>query len=73
MELHIVAVESPAHVNHAARCADPLPGVDPPLELSAMFQVDLGGLGKYAVIPLVRVEHNLGIVADVMFVAFEQA
>jgi hypothetical protein len=37
-----------------------------------MFQVDFGGLGTYAVIPLVRVEHNLGIVADVMFVAFEQ-
>jgi hypothetical protein len=37
-----------------------------------MLQVSLGGLGKYSVIPLVRVEHNLGIVAHVMFVAFEQ-
>src|SRR5208337_3201420 len=72
MDLRIVAVETSANVDHAARFAGSLPGVDPPLEIPPVFQVGCSRLGKYSVIPLVRVEHHLGIVAYVMFVAFEQ-
>jgi len=71
--LCVVAVQTAADVQHSARSAGAFPAVDPVLELPAERQVDIGRFGRNSVVPFVRVEHHLGIVADVGFVAFQEA